>query len=74
MEDFWLPEFNALAQYNSEKARGIVHTPEYNKAMEIMQEKYNERLAKFNTAQQSVHLIKSRWAIFLDKLSLAFRR
>ena len=54
MDKFWLPEFEALAQYNSEKSRGIMHSPEYSEAMKKLQEKYNERLANFNAAQQSV--------------------
>jgi hypothetical protein len=37
MKNFWLPEFDALAQYNAERSRGIMHTPEYIREMEILQ-------------------------------------
>jgi hypothetical protein len=36
-----LYEFADLAQYNSEKARGIVHTPEWNKKMAKEQARFN---------------------------------
>ena len=51
-----------------------MHTESYRDEMAKLQIEYDERLAKFNAAQQSVHLTKSRWAQFLDKLSVAFRR
>lgn len=39
-------KFNALARYNGEKARGLVHTEEYQRRMEQLQEEYNEWLVE----------------------------
>ena len=40
----WEPyEFEALATYNSEKARGIVHTPEWVEKMKHEQERFNQQ-------------------------------
>jgi hypothetical protein len=36
-------EFNALAIYNSERARGIVHTPEWDEKMRLEQERFAEQ-------------------------------
>ena len=36
-------EFNALARYNSEIARGIVHTPEWDARMAQEQERFNRQ-------------------------------
>jgi hypothetical protein len=55
MKNFWLPEFDALAQYNAERSRGIMHTPEYIREMEILQKIYSDRIADFNAAQHRVH-------------------
>lgn len=37
-------EWGDLATYNAEVARGIVHTPEYDKKMARKQAEYNERV------------------------------
>ena len=40
----WLAEsqsFNELADYNSRKAKGILHTPEYEARMALEQERFN---------------------------------
>lgn len=34
--------FDALAVYNGERARGIVHTPEYAEKMAVLQEQFYE--------------------------------
>lgn len=37
----WRPEYDQLAQYNAEKARGIMHTPEHAAAMTKLQDDFN---------------------------------
>jgi hypothetical protein len=48
-------EFDDLARYNAEKARGLVHTPEWVKKMEAQQYRHDdehmERLAKDEDTQ-----------------------
>lgn len=44
-------EFEALAKYNSECARGIVHTEEYDKKMVSEQARFNEGLREKLLAQ-----------------------
>ena len=41
---FWKHEYNALANYNSEVSRGIVHTDFWISKMEQLQKEYNEEL------------------------------
>lgn len=36
------PCFEPLAVYNAERARGIVHTPEYDAEMATLQQRFNE--------------------------------
>jgi hypothetical protein len=39
-----LPEidFHALATYNAERGRGLIHTRKWEKEMEILQERFNK--------------------------------
>ena len=48
-------EFNDLARYNAEVARGIVHTPEW-------REKMAEEQRRFNEQQRKRILADPRWA------------
>lgn len=41
--NFWEPRFEALATYNAEVARGIVHRIQYALKMEALQKEYNEK-------------------------------
>ena len=45
-EEFWEQRFNALATYNSEVSRGLVHTPEYVRRMAVMQADYNAKIQR----------------------------
>lgn len=42
-QSFWTPgsEYDSLAKFNSEVARGLVHTPEWTDKMMRLQAKYN---------------------------------
>lgn len=40
----WEKQFNDLATYNSEVARGIVHTEEYILKMQGLQKQYDEKM------------------------------
>lgn len=40
----WKKEYNLLATYNSEVARGIIHTKEYVEKMKKLQKEYNKEL------------------------------
>ena len=40
----WDNKFTALAMYNAEISRGIVHTEEYCKKMAILQDEYDARI------------------------------
>jgi len=42
-EVFWEERFQALADYNSEIWRGVLHTKEYDKSMEKLQSEYNKK-------------------------------
>ena len=42
----WKPEYDALALYNAEIKRGLVHTADYMNKMKRVQEAYNEELLK----------------------------
>jgi len=46
-EKFWKPEYEALAQYNSEVNRGILHTSVWKKKMAEIQTEYNKRQREF---------------------------
>jgi hypothetical protein len=46
-EKFWKPEYEILAHYNSEVARGIKHTDGWNRRMSILQAEYNSRRKEF---------------------------
>lgn len=37
------PDYDQLARYNAEKARGIMHTPEHAAAMAKLQDDFNRR-------------------------------
>lgn len=39
-------EFDPLARYNSEVARGLVHTPEWQAEMAVLQQRFNEWVEK----------------------------
>lgn len=43
MNPFLEDRFHALFAFNSEKARGIVHTAEYEEKMRVMQEDYDAK-------------------------------
>jgi hypothetical protein len=45
MEDIWESKFSALAMFNAEKARGIMHTREYIERMRVMQDEYDKKLS-----------------------------
>ncbi len=45
-EVFWEERFGSLATYNSEVARGIVHTPEWIQKMADMQSDYNAKIQR----------------------------
>jgi hypothetical protein len=38
----WRPEWNALARFNSQRADGVVHTPEHVERMAELQRSYDE--------------------------------
>lgn len=40
----WDNKFNALAAYNAEKSRGIVHNEEYCQRMAVLQAEFNARV------------------------------
>ncbi len=46
----WENKFNALATYNSELSRGILHKEEYKRKMKDLQEEYDRKLKKFYEA------------------------
>lgn len=46
-DDFWKPEYATLANYNSEVARGVKHTDDWNRRMSILQAEYNSRQKEF---------------------------
>jgi len=37
----WNHKFDALATYNAEVMRGIMHTEDYNRRMSVLKEEYN---------------------------------
>jgi predicted small metal-binding protein len=43
-DGFWDDKFNALATYNAEVSRGIVHTLEWKHNMRYLQAEYNNKL------------------------------
>jgi len=44
MKILWDSKFDALAIYNSEIARGILHSPEWIIKMRDLQQEYNDKL------------------------------
>lgn len=40
----WEPRFSGLATYNSEAARGIVHTKKWEEKMSALQKEYDEKM------------------------------
>jgi hypothetical protein len=40
-EPYWKPEYELLAQYNAERARGVVHSEEYANRMAVVQADYD---------------------------------
>jgi hypothetical protein len=40
-------KYGALATYNAEVARGLVHTPVYMELMKALQEKYNKEYGPY---------------------------
>lgn len=54
-EEFWEVRFDALAAYNSEVARGIVHTPEWDQAMSRVQADYNAKMERMCHTPNNVH-------------------
>ena len=45
--DFWEERFSALAYFNDEIYRGLVHSQEYVERMKKLQEEYNNKLFKY---------------------------
>ena len=43
----WCDDYSLLATYNSEVARGIVHTPEWQARMQAVQDRFNRQSAEF---------------------------
>lgn len=41
--DGWKPEFDQLARFNAEKARGILHAEEYRRKMDAVQRDFDEQ-------------------------------
>lgn len=37
----WKPQYEALAKYNSERSKGIVHTEEWTKKMQDLQKEFD---------------------------------
>lgn len=48
MEGFWEERFSALAVFNAERARGIMHTAEYAEKMRAMQQEFDVKLRAWN--------------------------
>jgi hypothetical protein len=44
---FWEPRFRVLAEYNSEVARGIIHTEAWKQKMAVLQREYDEKTRVF---------------------------
>ena len=44
VKGFWEERFNALAVFNAEMARGVMHTAEYTEKMRVMQQEYDAKL------------------------------
>ncbi len=42
-DELWRQRVERLARYNSERDRGIVHTPEWQELMEREQDEFNRR-------------------------------
>jgi len=69
----WDDKFQRLAVYNGEVSRGVVHTPEYCKAMSVLQSEYDARLkeAAEASAQPTTHkgvsFLQSLWNRFVGK-------
>jgi hypothetical protein len=54
-EPFWEYRFQALADYNSEVGRGIMHEKNYRKAMEKLQCEYEAKMREW--AKKNGHQI-----------------
>ena len=48
MKSFWEERFNALAVFNAEKMRGIMHTKLYIEKMRVLQQEYDLKLRAWN--------------------------
>ena len=44
---FWDKIYEPLATYNSEVARGILHTPEWELKMQILQKEYDWKMRQY---------------------------
>lgn len=44
---FWDDRFNALATYNAEIGRGIVHTKEHDEKMRHLQKEYDAKVREY---------------------------
>ena len=49
-------EFSELATYNSEVARGIMHTPEWTSRMKLVQEAFNARQREW-AAENGIQIV-----------------
>ena len=49
-----------LAEYNAERARGIVHTPEWDERMAVLQERFDARIAEEAQWKAEEHTTVSR--------------
>lgn len=54
-------EFDALAKFNSEVARGIVHTPEWVEKMRLEQERFNAEQETEWLARGAMRVGESLW-------------
>lgn len=45
-DDRWRPEFEVLARYNAEVARGIQHTPEWCERMSELQHQFDQTFGR----------------------------
>ena len=53
----WKPDYDQLAQYNSECARGLQHTPECDARMAEVQRDYDENYVPLMLARSGAQLV-----------------
>ena len=57
--EFEAKGYEQLAIYNAERSRGIVHTPEYDEAMAVIQERFDREHSVYVPLSQPSHLFHS---------------